>query len=95
MTSDAQAVLSYLFLYTPLKRKTPLCTLLGAFPGAAPPLIGLVCGTRPVKSASLGALRFGFPLAVPHFMAIAWMYLKITLARDTWSCLPGSRGIIF
>ncbi len=33
-------LLSYLFLYTPLKRKTPLCILVGAFPGAAPPLIG-------------------------------------------------------
>src|SRR5580692_5789666 len=33
-------LLGYLFLYTPLKRKTPLCTLLGALPGAAPPLIG-------------------------------------------------------
>jgi len=33
-------LLSYLFLYTPLKRKTPLCTLVGAFPGAMPPLIG-------------------------------------------------------
>ena len=33
-------LLSYLLIYTPLKRKTPLCTLVGAFPGAAPPLIG-------------------------------------------------------
>src|SRR6202035_5275921 len=33
-------LLSYLFLYTPLKRKTPLCTLIGAFPGAVPPIIG-------------------------------------------------------
>ena len=41
-------LLSYLFLYTPLKRKTPLCTLVGAFPGAAPPLIGL--GDAPLPS---------------------------------------------
>ena len=33
-------LLSYLFLYTPLKRKTPLCVVVGAFPGAMPPLIG-------------------------------------------------------
>src|SRR5882757_4699332 len=33
-------LLGYLFLYTPLKRKTPLCTLIGALPGATPPLIG-------------------------------------------------------
>src|SRR5260370_8535846 len=36
----ALTLLSYLFLYTPLKRITPLCTLVGAIPGAAPPLIG-------------------------------------------------------
>jgi protoheme IX farnesyltransferase len=33
-------LLTYLFVYTPLKRKTPLCVLVGAFPGAMPPLIG-------------------------------------------------------
>src|ERR1700733_4598666 len=37
---SAGALLSYLFVYTPLKRKTPLCTVAGAFPGAVPPLIG-------------------------------------------------------
>ena len=39
-------LLSYLFLYTPLKRKTPLCTLVGAFPGAVPPLIGWAAARR-------------------------------------------------
>src|SRR6202171_1194036 len=41
---------SYLFLYTPLKRKTPLCTLVGAFPGAMPPLIGWVAASGPLRS---------------------------------------------
>jgi protoheme IX farnesyltransferase len=67
---------SYLLLYTPLKRKTPLCTLVGAFPGAAPPLIGWAAASG---SLSLEAwLLYGliFLWQFPHFMAIAWMYRK-------------------
>ena len=67
-------LLSYLFLYTPLKRKSSLCTLVGAFSGAMPPLIGW--------AAASGYLSFGawtlysvlFLWQFPHFMAIAWMY---------------------
>ena len=67
-------LLSYLFLYTPLKRKSPLCTLIGAFSGAMPPLIGW--------TAASGRLSFGawilysvlFLWQFPHFMSIAWMY---------------------
>src|ERR1700684_343333 len=67
-------LLSYLFLYTPLKRKTPLCILVGAFPGAMPPLIGW---TAAAGRLSLGAwILFAvlFLWQFPHFMAIAWMY---------------------
>jgi heme o synthase len=42
-------LVSYLFLYTPLKRKTPLCTLAGAFPGAMPPLIGWAAASGKVS----------------------------------------------
>ena len=67
-------LLSYLFLYTPLKRKTPWCVLIGAIPGAMPPLIGW--------AAAFGKLTLGawilyaalFLWQFPHFMAIAWMY---------------------
>ena len=58
-------LLSYLFLYTPLKRKTPLCTLIGAFPGAVPPLIGWAAARGRLEPGSLGALCHGLPLAVP------------------------------
>jgi heme o synthase len=66
--------LSYLLIYTPLKRRTPLCTLIGAFPGAMPTLIGW--------AAAAGSLNWqaGFLFAVlflwqfPHFLAIAVMY---------------------
>jgi protoheme IX farnesyltransferase len=67
-------LLTYLFVYTPLKRKTPLCVLVGAFPGAMPPLIGwaAVSGRLNVEAAILYAIVFLWQF--PHFMAIAWMY---------------------
>ena len=67
-------LLSYLLIYTPLKRKTPLCTLAGAFPGAAPPLIGWAAasGTLSLEAWLLYGLVFLWQF--PHFMAIAWMY---------------------
>ncbi len=67
-------LLSYLFLYTPLKRKTPLCTLVGAFPGAMPPLIGWAAasGGLSLEAWMLDAMLFLWQF--PHFMAIAWMY---------------------
>jgi heme o synthase len=67
-------LLSYLFFYTPLKRKTPLCTLVGAFPGAMPPLIGWAAasGKLTLEAWTLYALLFLWQF--PHFMAIAWMY---------------------
>jgi heme o synthase len=65
---------SYLFFYTPLKRKTPLCTVVGAVPGAMPPLIGWAAasGKLTVEAWTLFAVIFLWQF--PHFMAIAWMY---------------------
>ncbi len=64
----------YLFWYTPLKRRSPASTLVGAIPGALPPLIGWAAaqGTLSVGGWSLFAIVFFWQ--VPHFMAIAWMY---------------------
>ena len=68
------ALLTYLFVYTPLKRKTPMCVLVGAFPGAMPPLIGWAAasGRLNIEAGILGAMLFLWQF--PHFMAIAWMY---------------------
>jgi heme o synthase len=65
---------SYLLLYTPLKRITPLCTLIGAVPGAIPPLIGwaAAAGRLDRDAWLLWAIQFFWQL--PHFMSIAWMY---------------------
>jgi protoheme IX farnesyltransferase len=67
-------LLTYLFVYTPLKRKTPMCVLVGAFPGAMPPLIGWAAasGRLSVEAWMLYAMLFLWQF--PHFMAIAWMY---------------------
>lgn len=70
----AATVLIYIAFYTPLKRKTSLCTIVGAVSGAIPPVIGWTAA-RP--SLELGAwVLFGilFAWQMPHFLAIAWMY---------------------
>lgn len=65
---------TYLLFYTPLKKKTPLCTLVGAFPGAMPPLIGWAAarGSLSLEAWVLYAILFFWQF--PHFLAIAWMY---------------------
>src|ERR1700756_2469540 len=67
-------LLSYLFLYTPLKRRTPLCVLVGAFPGAMPPLIGWAAATGRLNMEAWLLYAILFLWQFPHFMAIAWMY---------------------
>src|SRR5216684_7186496 len=67
-------LLSYLFLYTPLKRKTPLCVFVGAFPGAMPPLIGWAAASGRLNSEAWTLYAALFLWQFPHFMAIAWMY---------------------
>jgi protoheme IX farnesyltransferase len=69
---------SYIFVYTPLKRVSTICTLIGAIPGAIPPLMGWTAATNTlsgVRSAG-GWIAFGilFLWQMPHFMAISWMY---------------------
>ena len=67
-------LLIYLFLYTPLKRRTPLCILVGAFPGAMPPLIGWAAASERFNTAAWTLYALLFLWQFPHFMAIAWMY---------------------
>ncbi|HSY91595.1 MAG TPA: heme o synthase [Candidatus Binatus sp.] len=67
-------LLSYLLIYTPLKRKTPLCTLLGAFPGAMPTLIGWAGGSGHISGQAWFLFAILFLWQFPHFLAIALMY---------------------
>jgi len=66
--------LSYLLVYTPLKRRTPLCTLLGAFPGAMPTLIGWAGAAATINLQAMFLFAVLFLWQFPHFLAIALMY---------------------
>jgi protoheme IX farnesyltransferase len=73
----AATVFIYLLLYTPLKRRTAWCTIVGAVSGAIPPVIGWVAAQPSQRQLGAGAwILFGilFTWQMPHFLAIAWMY---------------------
>ena len=78
---------AYLFFYTPIKRRTPWCTLVGAFPGAMPVLIGYVAATGKLDSEAWQLYAILFLWQFPHFMAIAWMYRE-DYARAGYRVLP-------
>ncbi len=67
-------VFAYLLIYTPLKRKSPACMLVGAIPGAMPPLIGWAGASGHLSSEAWLLYGILFLWQFPHFMAIAWMY---------------------
>lgn len=67
-------LLSYLLVYTPLKRKTPLCTALGAIPGAMPTLIGWAGASASINTGAWFLFAILFLWQFPHFLAIALMY---------------------
>lgn len=66
--------LSYVFVYTPLKIRTSLATLVGAVPGALPPVIGWAAATDSITLPALVLFGIVFLWQMPHFLAIAWMY---------------------
>jgi len=80
-------LVSYLFLYTPIKRKSPLCTLVGALPGAMPPLIGWAAAAGGLNLEAWSLYTILFLWQFPHFMAIAWMYRE-DYARAGYLVLP-------
>lgn len=64
----------YLLAYTPLKRVHPICTTVGAIPGAMPPLIGFSAASSHLGLDALVLFSILFLWQFPHFHAIAWMY---------------------
>jgi len=64
----------YLAIYTPMKRRTSIATLVGAVPGALPPLIGWTASHGTVSAGGAALFAIVFLWQVPHFMAIAWLY---------------------
>jgi protoheme IX farnesyltransferase len=78
---------TYVFLYTPLKRKTPLNTLVGAVPGALPPVIGWTAVRGSLDAGAIALFLIVFLWQVPHFLAIAWIY-RDQYARAGLKMLP-------
>ncbi|HEV2416366.1 MAG TPA: heme o synthase [Terriglobia bacterium] len=79
----------YLLLYTPLKRRTPMCTLIGAIPGAMPPLIGWAAARGSLSFEAWILYVILFLWQFPHFSAIAWMYRQ-DYTRAGYLMLPPS-----
>ena len=78
---------SYVFVYTPLKRVTTLNTLVGAVPGALPPVIGWAAVRAPAAPEVVTLFLIIFLWQVPHFLAIAWIY-RDDYARAGLRMLP-------
>ena len=70
----AFTLISYIFIYTPLKRVSTICTVIGAVPGAIPPLMGWTAATGKIGVGGLIAFAIVFLWQLPHFIAISWMY---------------------
>jgi protoheme IX farnesyltransferase len=83
----AASLVCYLFVYTPLKRVTWLNTLVGAVPGALPPVIGWTAARGELSSDGLALFAIQACWQVPHFMAIAWIY-RDEYARAGFKMLP-------
>jgi protoheme IX farnesyltransferase len=65
---------SYIFVYTPLKRVSTICTVVGALPGAIPPLMGWTAATGSLALGGWVVFAILFLWQLPHFMAISWIY---------------------
>jgi heme o synthase len=83
----AVTLASYLFIYTPLKRVTTLNTIVGAVPGALPPLMGWVAARNEISIGGWSLFAILFFWQLPHFLAIAWIY-RDQYARAGFVMLP-------
>jgi protoheme IX farnesyltransferase len=83
----AFTVVSYLFVYTPLKRRTSLCSLLGAIPGALPPVTGWVAARGGFGPGAWVLFAILFLWQMPHSLAIGWLY-RTDYARAGIRLLP-------
>ncbi|MBM3833248.1 MAG: protoheme IX farnesyltransferase [Verrucomicrobia bacterium] len=83
----AITLVSYLFVYTPLKRVTPLNTVIGAIPGALPPLMGWTAVRGEVTGEGWALFGILFFWQLPHFLAIGWIYRE-EYAKAGFAMLP-------
>ena len=83
----AATFVSYVFLYTPLKRRSTLNTIVGGIPGALPPVIGWAAASGEIGPGAFALFALLFFWQMPHFLALAWMYRK-DYARAGYRMLP-------
>lgn len=76
LTSILSAITAalYLFAYTPLKKRTSLCTVVGAIPGAIPPMMGWTAVQNSLDFEAWWLFAILFLWQLPHFLSIAWLY---------------------
>lgn len=80
-------LVSYNAVYTPMKRRSSLATLVGAIPGALPPMIGWVAARGALTPEAWALFAIVFVWQIPHFMAIAWLY-RADFSRAGFPLLP-------
>jgi heme o synthase len=85
------SLISYAFVYTPLKRVTPIAVLVGAIPGALPVMIGSVAETGELTPIALALFAIQFLWQFPHFWAIAWVADE-DYKRAGFNLLPSKEG---
>ena len=83
------SLLGYLFIYTPLKRKTRIATFVGAIFGALPPLIGWAAARGSLEPGAWALFAIVFLWQIPHFAAIAWMFRE-DYARAGYKLMPSN-----
>ena len=83
----AITLISYVWIYTPLKRVTTLNTAIGAIPGAIPPLMGWTAARDDISGGGWALFAILFFWQLPHFLAIAWIYRE-DYARAGFAMLP-------
>ena len=88
------ALISYVLMYTPMKRTSSLNTLVGAFPGALPPLIGWTGATNSIDTGGILLFSVMMIWQIPHFLAIA-IYRRDEYAEAGLVMLPKVRGLGF
>lgn len=93
---------SYVFLYTPLKRRTHLATLVGAVPGALPPVIGWAAASGRLEPGAFILFAIVFLWQIPHFLAIAWIFrddyerggIRVLPVIDREGVLTGRQAVL-
>ncbi len=86
-------LLVYAFAYTPLKRRGPLATWVGAIPGAIPPVMGWTAATGQLEAPAWVLFGILFFWQLPHFLALAWIYRE-DYRRAGYRLLPGRDGTV-